>query len=74
MIEDNVTSAAGAHNSQFILPVPFTFSEIGGSLERLLDNNETWAKSVIETKPEFFASSSKGQNPKIVWFGKLFFF
>jgi len=38
-------------------------------LEQLLDNNRTWASSVVDKDAEFFAKLSRGQNPEILWIG-----
>ncbi|CAI2193035.1 12015_t:CDS:2 [Funneliformis geosporum] len=69
MIDDNVTSVSKSSDSELILPVPITFSEIEENLQRLLDSNKAWAKSITETKPEFFTTMAQAQHPKIVWFG-----
>ncbi|CAB4386190.1 unnamed protein product [Rhizophagus irregularis] len=37
--------------------------------EKLFANNKEWAKSITNETPDFFINSSKGQSPKIVWFG-----
>ncbi|GES78073.1 carbonate dehydratase [Rhizophagus clarus] len=39
------------------------------NLQKLLDNNREWVESITKENPDFFINSSKGQQPKIVWFG-----
>ncbi|RIB15221.1 hypothetical protein C2G38_1595122 [Gigaspora rosea] len=50
-----------------ITPLPISFSDVGESLEGLLENNKKWAKTITAQVPTFFANHAKGQNPKIVW-------
>ncbi|KAF0424762.1 carbonate dehydratase [Gigaspora margarita] len=52
-----------------ITPLPISFSEVGESLEGLLENNKKWAKTITAQVPTFFANHAKGQKPKIVWIG-----
>lgn len=40
-------------------------------LQKLFANNKEWVESITKENPGFFINSSKGQSPKIVWFGKL---
>jgi carbonic anhydrase len=41
------------------------------TIQKLLDNNKEWVKSITKEKPEYFINLSKGQSPKTLWFGKL---
>ncbi|CAG8646824.1 5617_t:CDS:2 [Funneliformis caledonium] len=51
------------------MPENLVINWIGENLQRLLDNNKAWAKSITETEPEFFTTTAKAQHPKIAWFG-----
>jgi carbonic anhydrase len=42
---------------------------IDDNLQKLLDNNKEWAKSITDNNPQFFINSSKEQSPKFLWFG-----
>ena len=39
------------------------------TIQKLLDNNQAWAKKVAQEQPELFATLSKQQAPKYLWIG-----
>jgi carbonic anhydrase len=39
------------------------------SLERLLENNREWARSVVAQEPEFFSRLARQQSPQYLWIG-----
>jgi len=39
------------------------------TLEKLLNRNQQWAKSVRESQPDLFANLSQNQQPEILWIG-----
>ena len=39
------------------------------AIQKLLDNNQAWAKKVAQEQPELFATLSKQQAPKYLWIG-----
>ncbi|NUM56011.1 MAG: carbonate dehydratase [Candidatus Hydrogenedentes bacterium] len=39
------------------------------SLQRLLDNNRTWAESVRRARPDFFPALARQQQPDYLWIG-----
>jgi len=39
------------------------------SLERLLDNNRSWARSVVSEDPQYFTRLAKQQSPQYLWIG-----
>lgn len=39
------------------------------TLNRLLDNNRAWAKSITEENPKFFEQLSTAQRPEYLWIG-----
>jgi hypothetical protein len=38
-------------------------------LTNLLDNNKAWVKEMLESNPEAFDESGKGQSPNYLWIG-----
>lgn len=38
-------------------------------IEKLLENNRSWAEQVQSENPEFFTQSALGQSPKFLWIG-----
>ena len=40
-----------------------------GTIEKVFENNRTWAKKVVENDPDFFNNLLKQQSPKILWIG-----
>ena len=39
------------------------------NIDQILENNKTWAQSIISKEPDFFQELAKGQSPKYLWIG-----
>lgn len=38
-------------------------------IEKIISENNSWAKGVTGSEPQFFKESSKGQSPQVLWIG-----
>jgi hypothetical protein len=54
-------------SSSFAIKLP---SLMDANISRLFTANSQWANAVRASEPDFFATSAKGQSPKVVLFQK----